>query len=98
MESTSAPFVNGDDFVCRKYGTYNTSLALLNSALAIGGNLLTVVTMLKTRTSVGQKGRAHIVNLSLFDLLVGPSLIVDLVLGYTGRMCQVHAILLNFYQ
>jgi hypothetical protein len=81
--STTESFVD-DVIICRKYGAYKTALTTINWALAFFGNVLTIWTMASTKERIGTKGRAYIVCLSCFDLLMAPVLVVDMALGWTG--------------
>ncbi|ELT92577.1 hypothetical protein CAPTEDRAFT_186946 [Capitella teleta] len=73
---------------CHKYGAYRCTLTVVNWALAFFGNTFTILTMLKTKEGIGKKGRAYIISLSCFDLLMSPILTADLTLGYLGGLCQ----------
>ncbi|ELU10209.1 hypothetical protein CAPTEDRAFT_215307 [Capitella teleta] len=72
----------------RYYSTGDQAITWVICVLALFSNLLTILTLVKTRHGIGQKARLYILNLSVADILMAPTLIIELTLSKTGYMYQ----------
>ncbi|ELU14831.1 hypothetical protein CAPTEDRAFT_207540 [Capitella teleta] len=54
--------------------------------LAFFSNLLTIVTMIKTRNGIGQKARLYVISLAVSDILMVPTLILELLMSRSRRL------------
>ncbi|ELT90501.1 hypothetical protein CAPTEDRAFT_191581 [Capitella teleta] len=72
----------------RYYSVADQAISWVICVLALLGNSLTILTILKTRHGIGQKARLYILNLSLADILMVPTLVIELTLSKSGYMFQ----------
>ena len=73
-------------YPARYSGPADEALAWLICILAFFSNSLTIVTMVKQKRMVGQKARIYIVALAVSDLLMTPTLLLELILSRTGHL------------
>ncbi|ELT96086.1 hypothetical protein CAPTEDRAFT_195610 [Capitella teleta] len=83
--TTTESFTNGTVSYRTRYEE-DEGITWVICCLAFLSNLLTIVTMVRTRHGIGQKARLYIISLAVSDIFMVPTLILELLLSRTRRL------------